>query len=204
MHDFLIAISNAPSMQTRQWIAASLVVLGISLWMWVGKPNRKAQRHDRTAQRHKRKQKQARQVFDKLATIEHPAQKLTYLRAICPLVFEELVLEAFERRGHQVFRSASYSGDGGIDGRLIINDVSYLVQCKRYGKHISKQHVLDFAAILERDSSMGLFCHTGRTGAFSREFHKQHPYLKIVSGDRLLKLLTLPSPASPPPLRRAQ
>lgn len=185
MNDFMTAINNALSMHTRQCIAAAMVMLGIVLWVWVGKPNRKALRH-------KRKQKQARRVYAKLATIEHPAQKLTYLRTICPLVFEELVLEAFERRGHQVFRSASYSGDGGIDGRLIINDVSYLVQCKRYGKHISKQHVLDFTAILERNRSMGLFCHTGRTGAFSREFQKQHPYLSIISGDRLLKLLTLP------------
>ncbi|MGP5107760.1 hypothetical protein, partial [Pseudomonas helleri] len=61
-----------------------------------------------------------------------------------------------------------------------------------YGKHISKQHVLDFARILERQQIRGLFIHTGRTGEFSKDFHKQHPFLTIISGQRLIDLLTIP------------
>lgn len=144
------------------------------------------------ARRHARKQRQAIRVFEKLTTISLAPQKLVYLRKIDALVFEELVLEALERRGHQVFRSNSYSGDGGIDGRVIMNNKKFLIQCKRYGKHIRKQHVLDFARILERQQIRGLFIHTGRTGEFSKDFHKQHPYLTIISGQRLIDLLTLP------------
>lgn len=151
----------------------------------LGKTNWKKRRHDR-------KQESARRVFDRLSTIEHPGQKFAYLRKIDPLVFEELILEAFERRGHQVIRSKNYSGDGGVDGRLIMNGTKYLIQCKRYAKHISKRHVLDFTAILDRRQMQGLFCHTGRTGAFSKAFHKEHPYLTIISGQKLLDLLTLP------------
>ncbi|WP_416409812.1 restriction endonuclease [Agrobacterium rosae] len=36
------------------------------------------------------------------------------------LTFEELLLEAFERRGHVVQRNASYSGDGGLDGSVVM------------------------------------------------------------------------------------
>ncbi|WP_153785324.1 restriction endonuclease [Pseudomonas sp. EMN2] len=172
------------------WAGALTVVFLIACWVGVLlRPNWKRRRH-------RRKQMTARRVFEKLATIPHPGQKLVYLRQIDPLVFEELVLEAFERRGHEVFRSASYSGDGGVDGRVSVRGRPYLVQCKRYSKHISKQHVLAFAAILDRRQVHGLFCHTGRTGEFSRDFHKQHPYLTIISGEKLVNLLTLPSTSS--------
>lgn len=164
-------------------VAAVLVVLAVLIGPWP--PNWKRRRHAR-------KQKTARRVFDKLASIEHAAQKLAYLRKIDPLVFEELVLEACERRGHEVFRSSSYSGDGGIDGRITVHGRPFLVQCKRYANHVRRQHVLDFAAILEQRQIQGLFCHTGRTGAFARDFQKTHPYLTIISGDQLIDLLTLP------------
>lgn len=166
-------------------IVAMVAALVFCLIAWAGRSNWKKRRHDR-------KQRQASRVFDKLASIEHAGQKLVYLRKIDPLVFEELILEAFERRGHQVFRSASYSGDGGIDGRVIVNGIKYLIQSKRYSRHVSKQHVLDFARILERHQTRGFFCHTGRTGAFSKAFHKAHPYLTIISGQRLIDLVTLP------------
>lgn len=139
--------------------------------------------------RHFFKQRQARRVLAKIASIPIPQQRMAYLRKIDPLVFEELILEALEQAGHQVHRSRSYSGDGGIDGRAVINGTPYLIQSKRYSGHISKQHVLDFAALLERHSAKGLFCHTGRTGQFSKDLQRSHPLLTIVSGDRLLNLL---------------
>nr|WP_306670548.1 restriction endonuclease [Acidithiobacillus ferrooxidans] len=47
------------------------------------------------------------------------ARRIAYLRKIDPLVFEELVLDAFQKEGWLVQRSTRYSGDGGIDGRIV-------------------------------------------------------------------------------------
>lgn len=147
--------------------------------------------------RHLRKQRAARRVLERIAQFERPERSIGYLRKIDPLVFEELILEAFERRGHQVHRNARYTGDGGIDGRVVMRGQLYLVQAKRYAKHVSRQHILQFAEMLERRNCPGFFCHTGRTGQFGRELNKTHPYLTIISGQRLLELLQVPSPASP-------
>lgn len=142
--------------------------------------------------RHARKQVQARRVLNKLREIQHGGQKLSYLRKIDPLVFEELVLEALVQRGVTVTRSESYSGDGGIDGRFMMgNGKRYLVQCKRYEGYVSKQHILEFASILESKGIHGIFCHTGKTGRASLDFHKEHEYLTIVSGENLLRLLSI-------------
>lgn len=142
--------------------------------------------------RHARNQAQARRVINKLREIQHGGQKLSYLRRIDPLVFEELVLEALERRGVTVTRSESYSGDGGVDGRFMMGSGKrYLVQCKRYESYVSKQHVLAFASILESEGIHGIFCHTGKTGRASLDFHKKHDFLTIISGDKLLRLLSV-------------
>lgn len=53
---------------------------------------------------------------------------MRYLRKINPYVFEELLLLALERQGLTVVRNASYSGDGGTDGQVIIDDECWLIQ----------------------------------------------------------------------------
>jgi restriction system protein len=59
--------------------------------------------------RHRGKQKQARRVLAKINTIPLMPQRLAYLRKIDPLTFEELLLEAFERRRHTIFRNTHYT-----------------------------------------------------------------------------------------------
>ncbi len=54
----------------------------------------------------------ARCVIDKY--VPHFGQKIAYLRKIDPFVFEELLLEGFERRGFEVIRNRRYTGDGGL------------------------------------------------------------------------------------------
>ncbi|QYA17564.1 restriction endonuclease [Rhizobium sp. AB2/73] len=139
--------------------------------------------------RHRRKQDQARRVLAKINTIPLMPQRLAYLRKIDPLTFEELLLEAFERRGHAVQRNASYSGDGGLDGSVVIAGETYLLQAKRYGKHINRAHVVAFSAVLAARNCSGIFIHTGRTGAGAKDIAAADPNLTIVSGQRLLDFL---------------
>ncbi|SPW93098.1 putative restriction endonuclease [Escherichia coli] len=42
------------------------------------------------------------------------------------------------------------TGDGGIDGQVIIGKYRYLIQAKRYRGHIALQHVQEFEKLLKR------------------------------------------------------
>lgn len=68
--------------------------------------------------RHLWRRQAAKRVITKLQQIEGFGPRLAYLRKIDPFVFEELVLEGFERRGCKVRRNKRYTGDGGalMDG----------------------------------------------------------------------------------------
>ncbi|MEJ2668735.1 MAG: hypothetical protein P8077_00225 [Gammaproteobacteria bacterium] len=53
--------------------------------------------------------------------------------------------------------------------------------------HINPQHVNAFQALCRSRQSKGLFIHTGKTGKGARVFN--HSGIKIISGNRLLRLL---------------
>jgi restriction system protein len=112
------------------------------------------------------------------------------LRAMDPLAFEELLLEAFEQRGHRVIRNRRYTGDGGVDGEVIIDGRRWLIQAKRYRDAIKPEHVREFAMLCAARKQRGMFIHTGRTGGMSRTICSSADGIEIVSGQRLLALLT--------------
>lgn len=95
------------------------------------------------------------------------ARVFTYLRKVDPSVFEEMVLSSLQGGGRLVLRNTRYTGDGGSDGRFYEPGVGWFqVQSKRYGKHISAEHVREFERLIESTGCVGgLFVHTGKTGA---------------------------------------
>ena len=107
-----------------------------------------------------------------------------------PLAFEELLLTCFEMRGHEVVRNRRYTGDGGIDGRVVLHGVIWLIQAKRYDSAVRPEHVRSFAALRARQRQPGLFVHTGRTGGMSRDALAGQSRVEILSGGRLVALLT--------------
>jgi restriction system protein len=111
-----------------------------------------------------------------------------YLRKISPLVFEEAILSELADRGHRIERSASYSGDGGVDGVFEIDGRRWMIQAKRYGAHVSAAHVEMFARLCEAKDACGLFVHTGRTGRLAWSHERASGYVRIISGDDLVKL----------------
>ncbi|MDA8120226.1 MAG: restriction endonuclease [Gammaproteobacteria bacterium] len=127
-----------------------------------------------------------------LSTPQGAPRTFGVLRRIDPLVFEELVLEAFRVAGFAIRRNRRYTGDGGIDGRVKIGRWR-LIQCKRYAQSITPEHVAAFAQCVRRHSGRrgrGLFIHTGRTGPASRAILMEGAgRVVLVSGDRLLALL---------------
>lgn len=114
--------------------------------------------------------------------------QMTQLRQINPFVFEEMILTAIKAQGHSITRNKRYTGDGGIDGQCNINGVDYLIQAKRYSNHINPAHVIEFAGICKRRNKKGLFVHTGKTGAKSKQVAK-NTKIEMISGQRLLNLL---------------
>ncbi len=137
---------------------------------------------------HRVRIKNAKRVMDRLYTLDSFPERLAYLRKIDPFVFEELILEALERRGHKIKRNKRYTGDGGIDGQCWINGQHALIQAKRYRNHIRLKDVADFQAIMQKRNTHGLFVHTGKTGKGVWALNKD-PRLTIISGEKLVRLL---------------
>ncbi|SNS68211.1 restriction system protein [Sphingomonas laterariae] len=150
-------------------------------------------RHARVPVRHRWRRRQARIMCNQMRGPDRnqPAT-LVYarLRAMDPLAFEELLLEAFEQRGNPVIRNRRYTGDGGVDGEVIVEGVRFLIQAKRYRETIRPEHVRAFAALCASRRQPGLFIHTGRTGGASRDALAAAPGVEIISGNSLLELLT--------------
>ena len=118
-----------------------------------------------------------------------PDRAFGYLRNVDFFVFEEMILTAFEQRGVKVIRNRRYTGDGGIDGRVIIGGETLLIQAKRYDSHINAGDVAAFAEICRNKRKRGLFIHTGRTGKKAHNNAVEANGIEIVSGRRLLDLL---------------
>lgn len=124
-----------------------------------------------------------------LRAIGDPARQFGYLRSVNPFVFEEMILTALQEMGHGIRRNRRYTGDGGIDGRAIINGEKVFIQAKRYRQHITAEHVSAFASLCRRSGKKGIFVHTGKTGKQSWK-NGAEGHIDIVSGSRMLNLLT--------------
>lgn len=133
--------------------------------------------------------RKSRKILKRLRSIQgdgHQGKIISYLRKIPPLVFEEVVLSALEDSGFTIRRNKRYTGDGGVDGWVIIHGRHVPIQCKRYCGFISKNDVMDFSHLAKRHQ-MGLFIHTGKTGSLSKKVKGDN--VKIISGWRLVHLI---------------
>lgn len=138
--------------------------------------------------KHRKKLKQAINISKKINSgyFPYPSAIFNYLRKIDPFVFEELLLYTFKKRGYKVYRNKRYTGDGGIDGKVKIDNKIYFIQAKRYQSYVNFQHLVEFDNLCNRCKTYGFFIHTGKTGSESKKVNKN---IQIVSGDYLLKFL---------------
>jgi len=151
----------------------------------------------RTMRNHQRRVRQARRALRTLQAMqgEHAEARLfAYLRKVDPLAFKELVLCALEHVGAFVVRNMRYTGDGGLDGRAWVPGGGWCaIQIKRYGAHISHEHVAAFGKTLSKARcDVGLFIHTGRTGAAVYQ-HLLDRRIVLVSGRRLISTSSRPN-----------
>ena len=143
--------------------------------------------------RHKYNWKQAIKVRSTLMSFSGEAleaRRISYLRKIDAFVFEELLLYSFQQNGAKIIRNKKYTGDGGIDGKVIDNMGNSLVQAKRYTNHINLQHVKDFTELINNDkwANHGYFVHTGKTGKGVYDVLASSN-VTLISGSKLLDLI---------------
>ncbi|PIJ42321.1 restriction endonuclease, partial [Serratia sp. OPWLW2] len=126
----------AAALMVNPVLTVVLIVLFVAVMIGLSSRGRE------TASRRRHRRYQA--TATRLPLLDGDGQRLAYLRKINPYVFEELLLLAFERQGYAVIRNTSYSGDGGLDGQVIIEGKTYLIQAKRYGRTITPSHITSF------------------------------------------------------------
>ncbi|MCL4639332.1 MAG: restriction endonuclease [Olivibacter sp.] len=144
----------------------------------------------RKKNKHQYNRLKSKEILEKIRSFPHDGQRIAYLRKIDPFVFEELLLDAFKSKGFKVERNKRYTGDHGIDGVVWIDGKKYLIQAKRYKRHINLKHIKVFAKLVEAHRCNGLFCHCGKTGKGSKEILKTASNIEIISGQKLTKLIT--------------
>lgn len=158
-------------------IAVGLITAFLGLRWWLtSRPNRY----------HRRVQGQSRRAHQRLQTLS-PGAIIAYLRKMNPHAVEEIILDAAAAAGHPIRRNKAYTGDGGIDGQIMIDGVWHLVQTKRYAKNINPKHVADFSELCAQRRQPGLFVHCGRTGKKSRSNASEQ--VRFISGQAIVDLI---------------
>ena len=154
------------------------------------------QRKSSSSHRHDRNIIRSERVLAKIRSLELSDDKelpvvLGILRReINPYQLEELVLTCFSQFGYSIQRNDRYSGDAGIDGRVVINAKLYLIQVKQYSGCISIQHIRDFRRSIERENAAGgFFVHTGTTRKSSKEEIADIEGLYLLSGQKLVSFI---------------
>lgn len=144
---------------------------------------------------HRRRVAASRRILSKLSHFDGEGadgRAFAYLRAIDPLTFEEVVLSAIEAAGYLVLRNRAYSGDGGVDGRVLVPGQlsrTWAVQVKRYASAITPDHVASFVSKIRAGRhDGGLFIHCGGTGPTAYRW-MAGTSIELISGSKLLALL---------------
>lgn len=141
--------------------------------------------------RHRRKCASADRALATIHSLDpraNPGRLFAYLRKVDPFVFEEMILSELQARNHAIVRNRRYTGDGGSDGAFTLNGRSWIIQAKRYSKHINAADIAAFDLLCRQRGVRGLFVHTGRTGAKARGIERGSPFVRIISGKDLVGL----------------
>lgn len=114
---------------------------------------------------------------------------IALLRKMNPYVFEELLLTCCKEQGWQIQPNFRYSGDGGVDGWVLIAGKLYALQAKRYKGYIKAEHIRDLHKVIKQEGAAGGFLiHTGKTGELSKELLRDSQ-ITLISGQKLVNFV---------------
>lgn len=162
-------------------IAAVILLIALIVTLFIGK---------RTSKRHQFHQRTALNALNKIRTFQTNGQRERYLQKISPFVFEDLILTAYQQKKHKIKRNKKKTGDGGIDGRVVIHGQWNLIQAKRYQKSYIKFSDIElFATTCKKHNKQGVFVFVGKVSDSTIEKAKQFENLDLLYGERLALLL---------------
>ncbi len=121
------------------------------------------------------------------------------LRALSWRQFEQLVGEAYRRRGYSVEETGGRGADGGVDLKLRGNGETILVQCKRWRTQrvgVDKVREL-FGVVTAERATGGILVSSGRFTNAAKSFAAGKP-LTLVDGPALSQLVREVQPGTAP------
>jgi restriction system protein len=104
--------------------------------------------------------------------------------------FEQLVSEAYRRRGYRVIERGGAGADGGIDLELRTEDKTLVVQCKRWqSRTIGVEMVRElYGAMTGEEAHGAIFVTSGSFTPDAIDFARDKP-IKLVDGGELVETL---------------
>lgn len=130
-----------------------------------------------------------------MITTDHRTALIEKLRSMPPTAFEKLCQRLLRESGFQQVEVTGRSGDGGIDGKGILQvnpllSFQVIFQCKRYSGAVSPAQIRDFRGAMTGRADKGIFL---TTGPFSVEARREAtrdgaPPIELVDSDKLVKM----------------
>jgi restriction system protein len=130
-----------------------------------------------------------------MITTDHRTALIEKLRSMPPTAFEKLCQRLLRESGFQQVEVTGRSGDGGIDGKGILQvntllSFQVIFQCKRYSGAVSPAQIRDFRGAMTGRADKGIFL---TTGTFSVEARREAsrdgaPPIELVDSDKLVKM----------------
>jgi len=113
------------------------------------------------------------------------------IRALSWPAFEQLVCEAYRRKGYLAEAIGCASGDGGVDVQLTGHEGTVVVQCKQWRVwRVGVPTVRELlGVVVSRKAAKGILVTSGRFTAEARRFASQNPQIELVDGPRLAELV---------------
>jgi len=125
----------------------------------------------------------------------HRIALIEKLRSMPPTSFEKITQRLLRESGFQQVEVTGRSGDGGIDGKGILEvnpllSFQVIFQCKRYTGAVTPAQIRDFRGAMTGRADKGIFLTTGLfTVEAKREASRDGaPPIELVDADKLVKM----------------
>ena len=129
-------------------------------------------------------------------TSDYRTALIEKIRSMPPDAFERLSQRLLRESGFQQVEVTGRSGDGGIDGKGILQvnpllSFQVIFQCKRYTNSVTPAQIRDFRGAMTGRTDKGIFL---TTGTFSTEARREAsrdgaPPIELVDADKLVQML---------------
>jgi len=130
-----------------------------------------------------------------LPTSDYRTALIEKIRSLPPASFEKLSQRLLRESGFQQVEVIGRSGDGGIDGKGILQvspllSFQVIFQCKRYAGSVTPSQIRDFRGAMMGRADKGIFL---TTGTFTAEARKEAsrdgaPPIELVDADKLVRM----------------